>query len=177
VTAPPPPEPALPAAAQTTVPPPPEPNLLAAAYLCTELGCICEIHEAAPLLEGAATILDAVGLIVWVWNPKRSELMPVLTHGYPDHVLAQLPRVRRDADNATAAAFRSAQTCTVNGSSLASGAVVVPLMTPTGCVGALAVELRPGSEQKESVLALATIFPAQLATLVRTERLAEAVNA
>ena len=177
VTAPLPPEPVLPAAPQVTAPPPSEPNLLAAAYLCTELGCICEIHEAADLLEGAATILDAVGLIVWVWNPKRSELMPVLTHGYPGPVLAQLPRVRRDADNATAAAFRSAQTCTVNGGNLANGAVVVPLMTPTGCVGAFAVELRPGSEQKESVCALATIFAAQLSTLVGTARLAEAVNA
>jgi GAF domain-containing protein len=158
-------------------PAPPEPDLLAAAHLCTELGCICETREAEPLLQGAARILDAVGLIVWVWDPQRAELRPVLTHGYPDQLLAQLPRVRRDADNATAAAFRSAQTCTVNGSHLASGAVVVPLMTPMGCVGALAVELPHGSEQRESVRALATIFAAQLAMLVGSARLAQAVNA
>ena len=155
----------------------PEPDLLAAAHLCTELGCICETREAEPLLQGAARILDAVGLIVWVWDPQRTELRPVLAHGYPDQVLAQLPRVRRDADNATAAAFRSAQTCTVNGNDLASGAVVVPLMTPVGCVGALAVELPHGGEQRESVRALATIFAAQLAMLVGSARLAQAVNA
>lgn len=155
----------------------PEPDLSAAAHLCTELGRVYETREAAPLLQGAARILDAVGLIVWVWDPQRTELRPVLAHGYSDKVLAQLPSVRRDADNATAAAFRSAQTCIVNGSDLASGAVVVPLMTPAGCVGVLAVELPHGSEQRESVRALATIFAAQLATLVGTARLADAVNA
>jgi transcriptional regulator with XRE-family HTH domain len=155
----------------------PEPGLSAAAHLCTELARVHETREAAPLLQGAARILDAVGLIVWVWDPQRTELRPVLAHGYSDQVLAQLPRVRRDADNATAAAFRSAQTCIVNGSDLASGAVVVPLMTPVGCVGVLAVEVPHGSELRESVRALATIFAAQLATLVGTARLADAVNA
>jgi hypothetical protein len=155
----------------------PEPDLSAAAHLCTELGRVYETREAAPLLQGAARILDAIGLIVWVWDPQRTELRPVLAHGYSDKVLAQLPRVRRDADNATAAAFRSAQTCIINGGDLASGAVVVPLMTPVGCVGVLAVELPHGSEQRESVRALATIFAAQLATLVGTARLADAVNA
>src|SRR5438093_3365003 len=155
----------------------PEPDLLAAAHLCTELGCICETREAEPLLQGAARILDAVGLIVWVWDPQRTELRPVLAHGYPEQVLAQLPRVRRDADNATAAAFRSAQPCTVNGNHLASGAVVVPLMTPVGCVCALSVELPHGGDQSESVRAIATIFSAPLAMLVGSARLAQAVNA
>ena len=119
-----------------------EPDLLAAAHLCTELGRVDETREAAPLLQEAARILDAVGLIVWVWDPQATELRPALAHGYPAKVLAQLPRVRRDADNATAAAFRSAQTSVVNGSDLASGALVVPLMTPAGCAGVLAIELQ-----------------------------------
>ena len=156
---------------------PSESDLLAAAHLCTELGRVDETREAAPLLQGAARILDAVGLIVWVWDPQATELRPALTHGYSDKVLAQLPRVGRDSDNATAAAFRSAQTCVVNGSDLASGALVVPLMTPVGCMGVLAIELQHGGEQRESVRARATIFAAQLATWVGTARLAEAVNA
>ena len=155
----------------------PEPDLSAAAHLCTELGRVYETREAAPLLQRAVRILDAVGLIVWVWDPQSTELRPALAQGYSAKVLAQLPRVRRDTDNATAGAFRSAQTCIVNGSELASGAVVIPLLTPVGCVGVLAIELRHGSEQRESVRALATIFAAQLAILVRTPRLAEAVNA
>jgi transcriptional regulator with XRE-family HTH domain len=160
-----------------TVPFQAEPDLSAAAHLCTELGQVYDTREAAPLLEGACRILDASGLIVWVWDPQGTELRPALAHGYSDKVLAQLPRVRRDADNATAAAFRSAQTCIVNGSDHVSGAVVVPLMTPVGCVGALAVELQHGGEQRKSVRALATIFAAHLAMLVGTPRLARAVNA
>jgi len=160
-----------------TAPARPEPDLSAAAQLCTELGRVDDTREAAPLLEGACRILDAVGLIVWVWDPQSSELRPALAHGYSDKVLAQLPRVRRDMDNATAAAFRSAHTSIVNGSELVSGAVVVPLMTPVGCVGVLAVELQHGGEQRESMRALATIFAAHLAMLIGTPRLAKAVNA
>jgi GAF domain-containing protein len=84
--------------------------------------------------------------------------------------------VTRDTDNATAAAFRSAQTCVVNGGDLTSGALVVPLMTPVGCVGVLAIELQHGSEQRESVRALVTIFAAQLARLVGAARPAEAAD-
>ena len=146
---------------------------MAAAHLCAELGRLDETHEAAPLLQEAARILDAVGLIVWVWHPQAAELRPALAHGYSDKVLARLPRVGRDTDNATAAAFRSAQTCVVNSRDLASGAVVAPLMTPVGCVGVLAIELQHGREQRESVRALATIFAAQLARVVGAARLAE----
>jgi hypothetical protein len=156
---------------------PSEPDLLAAAHLCTELGRVDETREVAPLLQEAATILDAVGLILWVWDPQATELRPALAHGYSDKVIAQLPKVRRDTDNATAAAFRSVQMCVVNGSDSASGALVVPLMTPVGCMGVLAIELQHGGEQRESVRARATIFAAQLATWVGTARLAEAVNA
>ena len=131
----------------------------------------------APLLAGAARILGAVGLVVWVWDSQRNALRPVLAHGYSKDVLAQLPIVRPDTDNATATAFRSAQTRIVNGGDMTSGAVVVPLMTPGGCAGVLAVELPRGGEQGESVRALATIFAAQLATLVGYTPLAEAVNA
>jgi transcriptional regulator with XRE-family HTH domain len=157
-------------------PAPPEPDFLAAARLCTELGRLDERCEAPPLLEEAARILDAVGLIVWMWDPQAIELAPVLAHGYSDKVLAQLPRVGREADNATAAAFRSAQTCVVRGSGPANGALAVPLMTPIGCAGVLAIELQHGGEQRESVRALVTIFAAQLARLVGAARPAEAAD-
>jgi hypothetical protein len=148
--------------------------LPAAAQLCTELGRVDETGEMAPMLEEAARILDAVGLILWVWHPQATELRPALAHGYSDKVLAKLPNVKRDTANATAAAFRSGQTCVVNGGDLCSGAVVVPLMTAVGCVGVLAIELRNGSEQRESVRALGTIFAAQLARVVGAARQAEA---
>jgi hypothetical protein len=150
-----------------------EPDLLAAAQLCTELGRLEESDEAGPLLQEVAGILEAVGLIVWVWHPQAAELKPAMAQGYSDKVLAQLPRVGRDADNATAAAFRSAHTCVVDGRDLASGAVVVPMVTPAGCVGVLAIELQHGREQRESMRALATIFAAQLARVVGASQSAE----
>jgi transcriptional regulator with XRE-family HTH domain len=153
-----------------------EPDLLAAAHLCVELGRLDETREVAPMLEGIARILDALGLIVWLWHPQAAELRPALAQGYSDNVLAQLPRVGRDADNATASAFRSAHTCVVNSRDVTSGAVVVPLMTPAGCAGVLAIELQHGSEQKDSVRALATIFAAQLARVVGVARSAEEAN-
>ncbi len=152
----------------------PQPDLFAVAHLCTELGRVDRTSDVAPLLQEAARILDAVGIVVWISDPDATELFPALAHGYSDHVLAQLPRVGRDTNNATAAAFRSAQTCIVNGSGLVSGALVIPLLTPVGCEGVLAIELQHGREEREPVRALATIFAAQLATLIGAGRPDEA---
>ena len=152
----------------------PQPDLFAVAHLCTELGRVDRTSDVAPLLQEAARILDAVGIVVWISDPDATELFPALAHGYSDHVLAQLPRVGRDTNNATAAAFRSAQTCIVNSSGLVSGALVIPLLTPVGCEGVLAIELQHGREEREPVRALATIFAAQLATLIGAARPAEA---
>jgi hypothetical protein len=74
--------------------------------------------------------------------------------------------VGRDADNATAAAFRSATTRVIGGNAHASGALVIPLQTPAGCAGVLALELQNGSEQATSVRAVATIFAALIAQLI-----------
>jgi hypothetical protein len=118
------------------------------------------------LLAHAAKLLDAAGLVVWVSDRTGDELKPVFTHGYSDKVVAQMSNIPRDAHNATALAFRSAQPRAVTATGQAHGAFVVPLITPAGCVGVFAAELRHGSEQRESTRALTTILGAQLATLV-----------
>jgi hypothetical protein len=154
----------------------PDLDLSAAAYLCTELARADGTTDLAPLLQGLATVVDAVGLIVWVWDPRAGELTPALPHGYSPDVVAQLPNVPRDARNATATAFRSARMCVVNGSHVASDAVAVPLITPRGCAGVLAIELQHGGAQRESVRALATIFAAQMARAVGDQRPAVGAN-
>jgi transcriptional regulator with XRE-family HTH domain len=161
-------------------PPPPapepvsfDPDLSAAALLCTELSRADQSSDIAALLSDVARILGASGLIVWIWDPQVSGLRPELAHGYPDAVLAQLPTVARDADNATAAAFRSGEACLVDGSERSNGALAVPLMTPRGCGGVLAVEVRNGCERMASVRALVTIFGAQLARWIPAEQTAE----
>ena len=153
------------AAIPATVPAASEPDLLAVAHLCTEFGRVQTTADVQPLLEEAADILEATGLIVWVWDATAAELRPALVHGYSDRVLAQLPPVGRDADNATAAAFRSATTRVIGGNAHTSGALVIPLLTPAGCAGVLALELHLGSEPTKSVRAVATIVAALLAQL------------
>jgi hypothetical protein len=141
-------------------------DFLAAARLCTELGRVETAAQVQPLLRDAAALLDAKGLIVWVWDAITAQLRPVLVHGYSAQVVARLPGVGRDEDNVTAAAFRSAHTLAVGGAADASGALALPLLTPASCAGVLTIELTHGSEQTESVRAVATFFAAMLAQLV-----------
>jgi transcriptional regulator with XRE-family HTH domain len=169
-----PPEPVLVANVPSASLDSPEPDLLAVAHLCTELGRVQTMSDVPPLLHEMARLLDAIGLIVWLWDPIASELRPALAHGYSDRVVAQLPRVERDTNNATAAAFRATQTCVVNGDDVDNGALAVPLMGPGVCVGVLAIELAERREEKESVRAQAMIFAAQLATLIGTAQPMEA---
>jgi signal transduction protein with GAF and PtsI domain len=80
--------------------------------------------------------------------------------------MARMGSIPRDATNAAAAAFRDGELRTVNGEGLTNGALVAPLMTAGGCIGVLSAEMKGGSEKDESSQALASIFAAQLATLV-----------
>lgn len=160
-----------PCPAPSTPAPPPDADFQVVARLCTELGRAENTDDALPFLRQAATLLDAIGFIVWAWDRHATELRPAVAYGYSAQVLAQLPPVKSDGNNATAAAFRSAQTCIVDGPRLDSDALVVPLLTPTGCVGVFAVELPHGTAQKASAQALVTIIAAHLGRVVtsRTE--------
>ena len=152
----------------TYVPAPPvvSIDLLAAAELCTLLGRVESATQMPPLLREAAAILGARGLIVWIWDSIAEELQPALVFGYPDKLVAQLPRLKPDADNLTAAAFRSSETLSIAGGAEASAALAVPLQAPGGCAGVLAIELPPGSEDADPVRAVAIVFAAMLAQLV-----------
>lgn len=140
----------------------PDPDLTAAAKLCTALGRVENALQVPPLLREAAGILAARGVIVWVWDALAQELKPALAFGYPSKVLAQLRGLKRDADNATADAFRSGETRAI------AGALVVPLLTPAACAGVLAIELTAGVRPAPPVMAVATILAAMLAQLVAT---------
>ena len=144
----------------------PEVDLVAAAGLCTALGRVENANQMPSLLREAARILDARGLIVWVWDTIAEELQPALVYGYSDKVLAQIPSLKPDADNLTAAAFRSAETLAMNGTADASAALALPLLTPGACAGVLAIELPHGSEDAPQVRAVSTIIAAMLAQLV-----------
>jgi hypothetical protein len=144
------------------------PKLLSTAQLCRELARVDRIGHLPGLLERAARVLDASGIIVWVAEPSRQRLVAALSHGYDDRTVAGMGSIHRDANNAAAAAYRTSEVRTVAGDTSTSGAIIVPLMTSDGCVGVLSAEMRAGAEKDESAQALSTIFAAQLATLVAT---------
>jgi GAF domain-containing protein len=140
------------------------------ARLSTELGRVVERNAVRELLQETATTLQAAGLIVWLWDDIAGALRPGLVHGYSDKILAQLPPVRLDADNATADAFRTETTCEVAGTVHNTGALVVPLLIPDGCAGVLAIELQHGVKLTRSLRAFAVLLAAALTQLVHRSR-------
>jgi hypothetical protein len=88
----------------------------------------------------------------------------VLAYGYSDAALSRLASVPRSANNAAAAAYRSGAVQIVGAvAGGAQGAVVAPLLSADGCIGALTAELPHGREQQAATQALAQILAAQLA--------------
>ncbi len=169
------------APATAPVPPPASPVpaqtrgavvLKAAADLSTDFGRVRDSEELARLLGRTADLLDASGLIVWMVDGGGSEpagpsLRPVLAHGYSAAMLAKLPPMPRSADNAAAAACRTGTLQIVLSKPGGSaGAVVAPILTAEGCVGALSAEIKSGGEGSEAVQAVAAIAAAHLASVV-----------
>ncbi len=152
---------------------PPQPQTSAApsfdigsvASICTELARVADTQSLPAILERAATLLDASGIVLWIADPDGREMSPVITHGYPPQVVARLGTLPRDAENATAAAFRTSLLQTVRTSATSAGAIAAPLVTSGGCVGVMAAEVRQEGEKNASTLAAATIVAAQLAAL------------
>ena len=141
----------------------------AATDVATDFGRVRDLDELTRVLGRAADVMDASGLMVWAGNASGSDLRPVLAHGYSVEMIARIPPVARSADNAAAAAYRSGTLQIVlsrPGSS--GGAVVAPILSADGCIGALSAEIRNGGETSDSVQALATIFAAYLAGVLST---------
>jgi hypothetical protein len=141
-------------------------DLTATARLCADLARVGDAADLPPLLERAARILDASGLIVWVADRSGTMLFPMLAHGYAPKVLARMGSIARDADNAAAAAYRHGELRTVSAQGTLPGALVAPIITAQGCVGVLAAEMRQGGEREGAAQAIAAILAAQLATFV-----------
>jgi GAF domain-containing protein len=93
-------------------------------------------------------------------------------------MISRLPAVAKSADNAAATAFRTAQLQLVRARpGELNGAIVAPVLSSTGCVGVISAEIRGGGETSESVQALAAIFAAQLAGVLKTTPAADEVRA
>jgi hypothetical protein len=166
-------------APSATPPPAPAPqrpsaNLAAAAELCVDLAKVVDADDVPSLLERTAMVLDARGIVVWAIDSDGARLRASLSHGYPDKVLAKLRPLQIDADNVTSLACRSLQPQMVNGA-LADdpAALAIPLLTGSGCVGVMSVELRQNRPHAD-LLPVARILGAQFSTLIApTQELAQ----
>jgi len=142
------------------------PDLAAAASVCTDLARVAQTNEISGLLERAAQVLGAQGVVVWMSSEDRSELFPAASAGYDDRMLARIGSIPRNAANVTAAAFRDAAPKSSPGLGPSAAALAVPLLTPLGPAGVLSAELRDATEADPARMALAGIFAAQLASLL-----------
>jgi len=143
------------------------PALNLAAQVCTDIARARDAADLTRALDRAADAMDASGLVVWIATAAGGDLSPVLAHGYPSQTLARMTPVPRSGDNATAAAYRSGMLQIVlSRPGVSSGALVAPLLSPDGCIGALTAEIKGRGETSDGVQALATLVAAQLATVL-----------
>jgi hypothetical protein len=163
---------------KTAAPPPPpvqtpvaamvasDVRLSDAADLCVDLARLLDGRDIPALFERAADVLDAKGLVLWVADAGGASLRPSLTHGYSERVLARMQALPLDGDNATSLAYRSLRAQVVGSSSATgAGALAVPLVTASGCVGVLSAEVKnqkPGAD----TLSVAQMIAAQFSALV-----------
>ena len=141
-------------------------DLQLAAKLCTDLGQLSNTSQLNVILARAAQIFNASGIIVWILDASKNSLRPAVGHGYSETTLARFGSVSCDDDNVTALSFRDAQIHIVPADSSSLGAIAAPIVSMSGCIGVLSMELQGGWELNEDVQATAAILTAQLSTLV-----------
>jgi hypothetical protein len=136
------------------------PDLQAAADVCTAIGRLTNAEDLPRLLQQAAAVIDASGVVIWM--AAGEELFAAAAFGYPPQVIQKLGPINRSAINATAAAWRTSTLQAVAGGQDGRGALAAPMLGPDRCVGVLAVELSVGHNGDASRRAVALMFAAQL---------------
>ena len=139
-------------------------DLAAAAELCTAVSRLTHTGPIPELLQRAASVLEARGIIIWMG--AGDELFAAAAYGYDPAVIARLRPIRRSADNATAAAWRTGELRTVARDSSSLGAIVAPMFGATTCIGVLAAEVRNGREADADTRAVTAIIASQLASVL-----------
>jgi hypothetical protein len=143
------------------------PMIKSAAEICTELGCVADQDDLVKLLGRAANVMDASGVVVWMGNASGGDLHPAIAHGYAPQAVAKMPAVPRGANNAAAAAYRTgALQIVLARPGTSNGALVAPLLTADGCIGALSAEIKGRGETSDTTQSLAVLFAAQLASVL-----------
>ena len=148
-----------------------------AADVCVDIARLLDGRDLPALLSRAATAIGAKGLVLWVIDDARETLQPSLSHGYSDRMVQRLGTLPVGADNVTSVACRTLQAQVVPASTPGgSGALAVPLVGSSGCVGVLAAEVT-GDAGDGSTLPLARLVAAQLSAVITPIQSAPAVAA
>jgi hypothetical protein len=142
-------------------PPAAHPDLQTAAAVCTAMGRLTSAEDLPALLQQAAAVLNASGVVVWM--AAGEELFAAAAFGYPAQVIGRLGPINRSAINATAAAWRTGSLQAVSGDPGARGALAAPMLGPDRCIGVLAVETAVGQDTDAATRAVTMMFAAQLA--------------
>ena len=141
-------------------------GLADAADVCVDLARLLDGRDLPALLERAASAIGAKGLVLWVIDEDRTTLRATLGHGYSDRMLQRLGTLQVSADNVTSVACRTLQAQVVPSASMdAAGAIAVPLISSTGCVGVLAAEVKGVAAGDHHVVA-ARVIGAQLSAVI-----------
>jgi hypothetical protein len=138
----------------------PQIDLAATADVCTGIAQLKDASALPAVLERAAAVLDARGIVVWMG--AGDELFAAAGWGYEPGIMQRMRPIPRAADNATAAAWRTGELRSVPADASSPGAIVAPMCAPDGCIGALAAEVRNGREHHVGTRAVAAIVAAQL---------------
>jgi len=144
-------------------------NLDEAADVCIDLARLLDGRDLPALLTRAASAIGAKGLVLWVLDEQGQTLRATMAHGYSDRMLARLGQLPVAADNVTSLACRTLQPQLVPATTFdGSGALAVPLISTTGCVGVLAAEVS-GSRANGRQVSVARLIAAQLSAVIRPD--------
>jgi len=137
-----------------------------AADVCVDLARLLDGRDLPALIARTAAAIGATGVVLWVIDDARETLRASLGHGYSEKMLTRLGALSVTADNVTSVACRTLQAQVVPSATAGgSGALAVPLIGTSGCVGVLAAEVS-GPASDGSTLPLARVIAAQLAAVI-----------
>ena len=140
-------------------------DLVPAAELCAEIARADSGEALAALVERAAGVIGASGIVVWLAGGD-DELVPVLAHGYGPHARGLLGTLPLSEENVTTRAWHSGEVQGVDGDARSRAALAAPMFQGPRRTGVLSVELIDGVTPGALPRALTSILAAQFATAV-----------
>ena len=153
------------------------PYMADAADVCVDLARLLDGRDLPALLSRASAAIGADGLVLWVLDESGQTLRASLGHGYSDRMLKRLGHLPVSADNVTSLACRTLQPQVVPSTSAGvPGALAVPLISSTGCVGVLSAEVSDTMSEGHQ-LPVARLIAAQLSAVIRPDTASSAAAA